>query len=153
MGAALSRLYPNEPIYLNDVPKNFERPSFFVAQRKRETKALNFALTEVRLTMVVACFVPVDSYNDVDREELTNRTDAVALLFGGGVLEAGDRHLLAQSAQVKEDDLQEVEIVYLYADDGREAPAASETAGDIAMRVVANDEQIPVFEIKEEKEG
>ena len=153
MGAALSRLYPNEPIYLNDVPKNFERPSFFVAQRKRETKPLNFALNEVRLTMVVACFVPLDNYNDVDREELTDRTDAVARLFGGGVLEAGGRHLLAQTAQVKEDDLQEVEIIYLYADDGREASAASETAGDVVMRVVANDEQIPVFEIEKEKEG
>lgn len=153
MGAALSRLYPGEPVYLNDVPKNFERPSFFIAQRKRETKPLNFALNEVRLTMVVACFVPVDSYNDVDREELTNRTDAVARLFGGGALEVSDRHLLAQSAQVKEDDLQEVEIVYLYADDGREAPAASETAGDIAMRVVANDEQIPIIDITDAKEG
>lgn len=153
MGAALSRLYPNEPIYLNDVPKNFERPSFFVAQRKRETKPLNFALNEVRLTMVVACFVPVDNYNDVDREELTDRTDAVTHLFGGGVLEAGDRHLLAQAAQVKEDDLQEVEIIYLYADDGREAPAASETAGDIAMRVVANEEQIPIIDITNAKEG
>lgn len=153
MGAALSRLYPGEPVYLNDVPKNFERPSFFVAQRKREVKPLNFALNEVRLTMVVACFVPVNSYNDVDREELADRTDAVALLFGGGVLEAGDRHLLAQAAQVKEDDLQEVEIVYLYADDGREAQTASETAGDIAMRVVANDEQIPIIDITNAKEG
>lgn len=153
MGAALSRLYPNEPIYLNDVPKNFERPSFFVAQRKCETKPLNFALNEVRMTMVVACFVPVDSYNDVDREELTNRTDAVARLFGSGALEVSDRHLLAQSAQVKEDDLQEVEIVYLYADEGREAPAASETAGDIAVRVVANEEQIPIIDITNAKEG
>lgn len=120
----LQSAYPEATIYSNDLPIGFKRPSFYVAHKARKATAENMGQMYVEARYTVACFVPVDDYDDIDRAALSELTDSVSLLFCGAALAVDDRKLTVAQTEVTGEDVQEVEILLRYYDDGQRKPDA-----------------------------
>ena len=59
--AALKRLYPGEPVYYDELPKDFRRPSFTLECQKAEQSDVNIGLVRRSVTLLVTCYVEADA--------------------------------------------------------------------------------------------
>ena len=82
--AALKRLYPGEPVYYDELPKDFRRPSFTLECQKAEQSDVNIGLVRRSVTLLVTCYVEADAYHDSSRKALNQRQDTVMGLFAQG---------------------------------------------------------------------
>lgn len=113
----LEKTYPNEPVYVDQLPQDFERPSFLLEAVKREVKDVNIGLIQVTLTLKITCFSAVDEYGDCSREELNQRMDGVQSLFCSGTLAVDDRALKITSVPgAGEIDFAAVTVTLSYVD-------------------------------------
>lgn len=78
-----------EPVYVDQLPKDFARPSFAVELAKTECADLNFFLVRKTATVLITGFVAVDAYHDSSRDALNLRQDQLMHLFAGGRLRVG----------------------------------------------------------------
>lgn len=101
--AALNRLYPGEPVYRNDLPKDFERPSFVLECPRAAGTDLNAALVQREADILVTCMVKTDACGDSSQEELTRRQSAVMDLFAQGFLRVKGRAVKAAGEKGEQD--------------------------------------------------
>ena len=87
--AALKRLYPGEPVYYDELPKDFRRPSFTLECQKAEQSDVNIGLVRRSVTLLVTCYVEADAYHDSSRKALNQRQDTVMGLFAQGFFPGG----------------------------------------------------------------
>ena len=95
--AALKRLYPGEPVYYDELPKDFRRPSFTLECQKAEQSDVNIGLVRRSVTLLVTCYVEADAYHDSSRKALNQRQDTVMGLFAQGFFQVEDRALTVQA--------------------------------------------------------
>ena len=69
--AELKRLYPGEPVYYDELPKDFRRPSFTLECQKAEQSDVNIGLVRRSVTLLVTCYVEADAYHDSSRKPWT----------------------------------------------------------------------------------
>lgn len=118
-----------EPVYVDRIPKDFQRPSFAVELQKTEYQDMNLMLVRKTATILITCFVEVDAYYDSSREELNRRQDTVMGLFARGFLDVGDRHPAAMAARGQGNpDFSEVTLTVTWSDDRPGYTAPEETA-------------------------
>ena len=112
--AALKRLYPGEPVYYDELPKDFRRPSFTLECQKAEQSDVNIGL----------------AYHDSSRKALNQRQDTVMGLFAQGFFQVEDRALTVQANRgLGNPDFAEVSAVFQWMDarPGYQDPEAADT--------------------------
>ena len=97
--ASIKTRYPEDPVYWDQLPKDFERPSFTLECQKEELSDVNIGLVRRRVTVLVTCYVETDAYYDSSREALNQRMDTVLGLFGRGFLRVEDRSVTVQAGR------------------------------------------------------
>lgn len=115
--AAVSAKYPGEPVYTDELPKDFKRPSFALECQKNETADVNPFLVQRTVTVLLTCFVEVNAYGDSSREALNRRMDTLCAHFGQGYLQVEDRALRVQTDRgVGAPDFAEVTLTFTWVD-------------------------------------
>ena len=106
--AALKRLYPGEPVYYDELPKDFRRPSFTLECQKAEQSDVNIGLVRRSVTLLVT----------------------VMGLFAQGFFQVEDRALTVQANRgLGNPDFAEVSAVFQWVDarPGYQDPEAADT--------------------------
>lgn len=115
--AQISARYPQNPVYQDFIPKDFQRPCFTLECQKVERTDLNIGLVRWTVTLLVTCFTAVNEYGDSSRAELIDRQDGILALFSSGPLHVGNRSLTAQAKQGAGDpSAAEVKVVFSWVD-------------------------------------
>ena len=128
--AELKRLYPGEPVYYDELPKDFRRPSFTLECQKAEQSDVNIGLVRRSVTLLVTCYVEADAYHDSSRKALNQRQDTVMGLFAQGFFQVEDRALTVQANRgLGSPDFAEVSAVFQWVDarPGYQDPEAADT--------------------------
>lgn len=97
VAAEVTAQYPGEPIFTDQLPKDFKRPSFALECQKNETAGLNPFLVQRTVALLLTCFVELNAYHDSSREALNGRMDALCAHFAQGYLRVGDRAVRLQT--------------------------------------------------------
>lgn len=114
---AIENTYPGEPVYLDRLPKDFQRPSFALELQTETLTDVNIGLVRHSVTVLVTCFVSVDAYSDSSREALNSRQSGILAIFGRGVLQVGDRTPSVAAAKgTGTPDFAEVTAVFSWTD-------------------------------------
>ena len=85
--------YPDDTVYINLLPQDFDRPSFFIELIDDERVDVNRNTVEVTVDLSVTCYIDVDGHYNSDIESLIERLDSVSDMFTCGYLTVGDRYL------------------------------------------------------------
>lgn len=107
-----------EPVYVDRIPEELQRPSFGVELQKTEYQDMNLMLVRKTATILITCFGEADASGSGSREELNRRQDSVMNLFALGWLDVEDRHpaALAVRGQGSTDSCQ-VTLTVTWSDD------------------------------------
>ena len=89
--------YPDDFIYINLLPKDFERPSFLIELISFNRTDANRTTIEVEASVSVTCYTEIDGHYNSDTEKLATRQSEVMELFAGGYLEVCDRCISVES--------------------------------------------------------
>ena len=89
--------YPDDTVYINLLPKDFERPSFFIELINLERTDANRCTVEMNVDLSITCYVEVDGHYNSDTEQLIERLDNVLDIFACGYIAVGDRCLEVQT--------------------------------------------------------
>jgi hypothetical protein len=115
--AAIRTQYPDDPIYRDELPKDFQRPSFTLECQKDDLADAAIGLVRRTVTLLVTCYVAVDAYHDSSRDELNRRQETVMSLLAGKPLRVEDRSLTAKTGKgTGAPDYGEVTAVYSFLD-------------------------------------
>ena len=93
VNAVIAEKWPQRYVYVNLLPKNFTRPSFFLQQISATSERLTRSTEEWTVALMLDCFVSVNDYNEQSHTDLLALQAEVLALFSGGSIAAGDRHL------------------------------------------------------------
>ena len=85
--------FPGEPVYTNQTPVDFVRPSWLVGLGKSTMEDASAGCVEMTVPVVVTAFVAVDEYYNSHFEELLRRMHSAMELFSAGYLELEGRAL------------------------------------------------------------
>ncbi|MBE5056227.1 hypothetical protein INF37_09480 [Pseudoflavonifractor sp. DSM 107456] len=113
----ISAAFPGEPIFVDRLPKDFQRPSFALELQKEAFADLNIALVQKTVTVLVTGFVAVNAYYDSSREELNRRQDRLMELFAGPSIRVDDRHpTVTANKGTGAPDFCEVQVTFSWSD-------------------------------------
>ena len=105
------------PIYYDQLPKDFKRPSFALELQKDSFEDLNIALVRKTVTVLVTGFVETNAYYDSSREELNHRQERVLELFSAPSMQVEDRYPTVTANKGKgAPDFFEVEVTFSWSD-------------------------------------
>ena len=89
--------YPDDHVYINLLPKDFERPSFFIEQVSAVRTDANKTTVAWIVDVSITCFINIDGHYNSDVETLVDKQSGVAGLFDCGYLAVGDRCIAVNS--------------------------------------------------------
>ena len=135
INAILVRLYPDRTVYVDVMPEQFERPSFFLRPAGRKITSRTAAVVEVEQMVTVQCIDEVGDRYETETARLYGVTDALTAAFlQRGALACGDRHLTADRVDVSRDlDVADVTITVTYEDTRPAAPVIQSLIADVAF--------------------
>lgn len=114
----LLTIYPEDMVYIDECPKDFERPGFLIEKVTESINRVSFRVVEVEDYYTVVCFETVNERYDSDSVKLMERQRAVINLFRKGYIRAGDRALKVYASSGGRDDNEAyVDIQFRYFDD------------------------------------
>ena len=124
-------LFPDDPVYVNFMPKDFKRPSTLIEFADCERTDANISTVEVKAKFSLTCYTEVDGHYLADTERLNDRLDATAALFACGYVRVGDRCLEAKAVSAGTDITDcYIDLQLDYFDDrpgAEDAPPAAES--------------------------
>lgn len=86
-------LYPTCTVYIQKVPKDFDRPSFFIQLVTGASTDANVSLTDENVIIEVVYFAPVDDFNIEDEINELAVSSTLRNTFKKGYLKVQDRAL------------------------------------------------------------
>ena len=128
--------YPDDIVYLDFCPYQFDRNGFAIEwENSRETDA-NAGLVEVSQQFTVTCFVPLSDYGEAESGALLERVEAVKRRFRAGFLRVGDRALRC-SLRVggREEDCVFLDLTFSYFEERGVSGEEHAPMGDIETSV------------------
>ena len=129
MEERIQEKYPGEPVYWDQLPKDFVRPSFTLELQKTETADVNIALVQRTVEVLITCYVEIDAYGDSSQEALNQRQGRMMDLFSSP-LQVGDRWITASVEKgVGAPDQSEVTVTFRWMD-GRAGYVDEDTAAE-----------------------
>lgn len=87
----LVKRWPTRTVYRDDVPKDFDRPSFLLEVVKENRATANVGLIKVSSYFTITAFEPTDEYGDMAASSLLDTQIAVMELLESGTLAVNDR--------------------------------------------------------------
>jgi hypothetical protein len=94
----LIAVYPDYTIYIQDCPKDFDRPSFMIEFVR--TNQIDVSRTTIEKTVyyTITCFTIIDEYYRSDPEELADLQETILQKLLIGYLLVGDRALKVKAS-------------------------------------------------------
>lgn len=83
----LAKIYPTYPIYIQEIPTEFERPSFFIQFVAGDTEELNKTKRQDNMTFQVVFFAERDETKFVNVEKQLQELENIKKPFKKGYLE------------------------------------------------------------------
>lgn len=120
--------YPDETLYTNWTPTDFERPSFLLENLNSSVSAFSVGTVRMQALVRITAFVEVDEYHNSQLEVLNTRQHAVLGLFACGYIRVGDRALKVAKLEggISERDFAEVTVTLEWTEDLQEFAEISE---------------------------
>jgi hypothetical protein len=78
-------------VYIQNVGKDFERPSFLISHINGSTNDLNRNVLDNNIFIQIVYYAPWDEYDNVDAENQYNMHDTLKEIFKKGYFKMGDR--------------------------------------------------------------
>lgn len=143
INAILVRLYPDRTVYVDVLPEQFERPSFFLRPAGRKITSSTVAVVEVEQMVTVQCIDEVGDRYETETARLYGVTDTLTAAFlQRGALACGDRHLTADRVDVSRAlDVADVTVIVTYEDDRPAAPVTQPLVTDVTLGAQPNQKQ------------
>lgn len=94
----LVKKYPDRIVYVQQCPKNFARPSFYLELIRQGTESANKGLLAESMYFMLTCFTSKDEYYNSDTLELIQMQNDILKLFRGGYLGVGDREIRIEAS-------------------------------------------------------
>lgn len=95
---ALLGPYPDDTVYIDLCPKDFDRPSFLIELIRVDRRRVNFSTIQETDYFTITCFDEVDDYSHSDTLGLLARQQTVLDLFRSGYLAVGDRSVKVKAS-------------------------------------------------------
>ena len=106
-----------DEVFTNELPKDFDRPSFALELQKDEFEDLNIGLVKKTAMVLITGFVEVNAYYDSSRETLNHRQNSVMEMFAGPSMAIGDRYPTVMSNKgTGSPDFFEVQVAFAWSD-------------------------------------
>ncbi len=83
--------YPEYTVYIQECPKNFDRPSFKIENVRISQIDVCRSTVEKTVYYTITCFATTDDYYRTNPEELTDLQDTILQKFLPGYVTVGDR--------------------------------------------------------------
>ena len=93
INALIVQQYPEDPVYVNILPKGFKRPSSYIETIGVESESVGRWITRVKAEFLIHCYAPVGGHYESDTVWLGERLDGVLGLFAHGYMAVADRKL------------------------------------------------------------
>ena len=131
----LVRLYPDRTVYVDVLPEQFERPSFFLRPEGRKITSRTAAVVEVEQMITVQCADEVGDRSETETARLYDVTETLTAAFlQRGALHCGDRKLTAARVDVSRSlDIADVTITVIYEDTRPAAPVTQPLIADVTF--------------------
>lgn len=105
------------PVYFDQLPKDFQRPSFTMELQKDSMVDMNRCLVKKSITVLITCFVEVNAYHDSSRKALNQVQNDVMHLLGKGYLRVENTTVYTETLKGEcAPDFAEVSITANWAD-------------------------------------
>jgi hypothetical protein len=123
VNAVLAAKWPGEPpagrfVYVDLLPKDFKRPSFFIEQVAATPVPETRTTVEWTVYLTIHCFVETNNYNQQSQLDLLALQKEVLDLFGGVAIPAGDRFIKVDaSSGGSNPGVAYVDLTIVYSDD------------------------------------
>lgn len=133
--------FPGEPVYTNQTPTDFVRPSWLVGLGKSTMEDASMGCVEMTVPVVITSFVTVDEYYNNHFEELLRRMHSAMELFAAGYLELEGRalHVVKVTGECQYD-YAEVAVTLRYQDSRPVSEEEYPLMGHIQTRHVSPDD-------------
>ncbi len=117
-----AKKYPQETLYTNWTPADFERPSFLIENLNSSVSSFSAGTVKMQALCRITAFVEVDEYHNSQLEELNTRQYATLGLFAPGYLRVKDRALKVVKLEggIAERDYAEVTVTLEWTEDLQE---------------------------------
>ncbi len=128
--------YPDDIVYLDFCPYQFDRNGFAIEWTNSRERDANAGLVEISEQFTVTCFVPLSDYGEVESGALLERVEMVKRRFRTGFLRVGDRALRC-SLRVggREEDCVFLDLTFSYFDGRGVSGEAHAPMGNIETSV------------------
>ena len=135
VNAILVRLYPDRTVYVDVMPEQFERPSFFLRPAGRKITSRTVGVVEVEQMVTVQCIDEVGDRYETETARLYEVTETLTAAFlQRGALACGDRRLTADRIDISRSlDVADVTITVIYEDDRPAAPETQPLIEDVSL--------------------
>lgn len=90
--AAVTRQWPDAPVYRDYKPKDFQRPSFLLEGGPITAKEMGGSQRQITAQVRLTCFTEVDAYGHSETAELLETVESLIELFQGGYISIGERN-------------------------------------------------------------
>lgn len=87
----IAEAFPGYPVYDNENPQDFQRPSFMIKYVKATWNDANCSTVDKTVYFTITCFTPLDQYNRSNVHELVKLQEDTLRLFSRGYVKVGDR--------------------------------------------------------------
>ncbi len=94
----LADVYKEYTVYVQECPKDFNRPSFLLEFVKLSQRDANRITVEKTVYFTITCFTEIDKHYRSDREKLASLQENVLQLFAKGYVAVGDRAVKVQGS-------------------------------------------------------
>lgn len=124
VNTALANKWTDRFVYVDFLPKNFQRPSFLLEQVATRTTPLTRHTVERTVQLTIVCFVAVNDYNQQSQITLLSLQAEVISLFDCGYVMDGERALTVSASSGGSDlGVAFVDLTVTYTDDKTETTA------------------------------
>ena len=90
--------YPEDTVYIDLCPKDFDRPSFWIEAIRKTIDSVNKRTVKVTEYFSITCFDETDNYYNSDTVNLLTRQQQVLDMFRSGYLSVDDRAIKVKAS-------------------------------------------------------
>lgn len=94
----LVKAFPKYAVYINNCPKDFERPSFLLELVRMSQRDVSRNTFEKTVYFTITCFTTIDERYHSDAEDIIELQENVLQLFAQGYVKVGDRAIKVQGS-------------------------------------------------------
>jgi len=123
-------------IYLNEVPKDFKRPSALIQSVRTAWEDASSGMIEVTEYLLVTLFEELDQYNRTSPEKLAQLQYDAMLLFRPGYLKVGNRALrILASTGGRDNDRAYIDLQLNYLDERKQTTPTEPPAESVQIEL------------------